>query len=39
MNTDIVLTRPDKNAGVVVLNRTDYIGKMNAILEETYKFL
>ena len=39
MNTDIVLTRPDKGAGVVVLNRADYASKMDAILEDTYKFL
>ena len=39
MNTDIVLTRPDKGAGVVVLNRADYVSKMDAILEDTNKFL
>ena len=39
MNTDIVLTKPDKGAGVVILNRADYIGKINAILEDTNKFL
>ena len=39
MNTDIVLTKPDKGAGVVILNWADYIGKRNAILEDTNKFL
>ena len=38
-NTDILLTKPDKGAGVVILNRADYIGKMNAILDDTDKFL
>ena len=39
MNTDIILARPDKGAGVVVLNRADYVSKMDAILEDTNKFL
>ena len=39
MNTHIVLTKPDKGAGVGILNRAGYIGKMNAILEDTDKFL
>ena len=39
MNTDIVLIKPDKGAGVVILNRTDYVNKMDAILEDTNKFL
>ena len=39
MNTDIVLTKPDKSASVVILNRADYISKMNTILEDTNKFL
>ena len=38
-NTDIVLTRPDKGADVVVLNKADYISKMVAIFDDTYKFL
>ena len=38
-NTDILLTKPDKGAGVVILNRADYIGKMNTILDDTDKFL
>ena len=39
MNNDIVLTRPDKGAGVVILNRADYLSKMDAILGDTDKFL
>ena len=38
-NTDILLTKPDKGAGVIILNRADYISKMNAILDDTNKFL
>ncbi len=30
---------PDKGAGVVILNRADYISKMNTILDNTDKFL
>ena len=28
---DIVITRPDKGNGVVILNRCDYVNKMNDI--------
>ena len=35
MNNDIFLTRPDKGAGVVILNRADYLRKMDAILGDT----
>ena len=38
-NTDILLTRPDKGTGVVILNWVDYIDKMNVILDDTDKFL
>ena len=38
-NSDILITRPDKDAGVVILNRTDYITKMPTILDDTTKFL
>ena len=37
-NSDILITRPDKSAGVVILNRTDYITKMATILDDTTKF-
>ena len=39
MNNYFVLTRPDKSAGVVILNTADYVSKMDAILEDTNKFL
>ena len=39
INNDIVLTRPDKATGVVILNRADYVSKMDAIMEDTNKFL
>ena len=38
-NSDILITRPDKGAGVVILNRSDYITKMATILDDTTKFL
>ena len=38
MNND-VLTRPDKGAGMVILNKVDYLSKMDAILGDTDKFL
>ena len=38
-NSDIPITRPDKGAGIVILNFTDYISKMATILDDTTKFL
>ena len=38
-NNDVVLTRLDEGAGVVILNRVDYVSKMDAILGDTDKFL
>ena len=37
-NNNIVITKPDKGSGVVVLNRTDYISKMQSILQDQTKF-
>ena len=37
-DNNIILTRPDKGNGVVVLNRDDYNKKMLAILSDTDKF-
>ena len=34
-----VINRPDKGAGVVILNKADYLSKMDAILGDTEKFL
>ena len=38
-NSNIVITKPDKGSGVVILNKTDYVKKMNSILEDETKFL
>ena len=35
---DILLSRPDKGAGIVVLNKCDYITKMMSILNDDSKF-
>ena len=37
-NKDIIVTRPDKGSGVVILDRSDYIRKVELILEDTSKF-
>ena len=37
-NKDIVITRPDKGAGVVLLDHVDYVAKMMDILSDTSKF-
>ena len=36
---DILITRPDKCSEIVILNKTDYIEKMSAILSDESKFL
>ena len=38
-NEQILITKPDKGSGVVILNRSDYIQKMGNILEDKTKFL
>ena len=38
-NSNILITKPDKGSGVVILNKTDFIKKMNSILENETKFL
>ena len=35
---NIIITRPDKGNGVVILDRKDYIEKMNPILSDKKKF-
>ena len=37
-NQDIVILRPDKGSGTVILNRDDYIKKLSDIVSETSKF-
>ena len=37
-NEDIVICRPDKGKGIVLLNKTEYIQKMDQILSDTSKF-
>ena len=38
LNSDIMITKPDKGSGVVILNKTDYLTKMNSILNDSSKF-
>ena len=38
-NSDILITRLNKGASVVILNRTDYITKMATILDDATKLL
>ena len=35
---DIVILRPDKGKGVVILDKSDYVDKMNNILNDDTKF-
>ena len=37
-DTSIIITRPDKGRGVVILNKVDYITKMKSILSDRTKF-
>ena len=37
-NEEILITKPDKSAGVVILNKNDYNDKMKTILNDTTKF-
>ncbi|CAF4389133.1 unnamed protein product [Rotaria sp. Silwood2] len=34
----IIVTRPDKGRGIVLVNKSDYLSKMNAILDDSTKF-
>ena len=38
-NEEILITKPNKGAGVVILNKNDYNDKMKTILNDTTKFL
>ena len=37
-NKDIIITKPDKGSGTVILNRSDYVTKMLEILSDASKF-
>ena len=37
--SDVIITKPDKGNGVVLLKRSDYVDKMEVILNDTSKFL
>ena len=37
-NDDIIITKPDKGSGVVLLNKSDYVVKMNEMFDDQYKF-
>jgi len=39
MNEEILITKPDKGASVVILNTNEYNDKMKTILNDTTKFL
>ena len=38
-NHSVIITRPDKGHGVVLLNRSDYISKLTNILSDSSKFI
>ena len=37
-NDDIIITKPDKSSGVVLLNKSDYVDKINEHLDDQSKF-
>ncbi|MGL5707589.1 MAG: hypothetical protein ACRDDF_04915, partial [Aeromonas sp.] len=37
-NKDILITRPDKGDGIVIMNKSDYVEKLNNILSDRNKF-
>ena len=37
-NQDIPITKPDKGSGVVIINKKDYVSKMESILNDQSKF-
>ena len=38
-NSDILITKPDKGTGVVIMNKSDYNEKMSTILSDTDTFV
>ena len=39
MNEDIIIKKPDKGSGVVILNKNEYNDKVMTILNDTTKFI
>ena len=37
-NKNLIISKPDKGKGIVILNKDDYINKMHNILDDTSKF-
>ena len=37
-NDDIIISKPDKRFGVILLNKSDYVDKMNEIFDDQSKF-
>ena len=37
-NENIRVAKPDKDSGVVIMNKSDYISKMHFILQDSFKF-
>ena len=37
-NNDIIVTKPEKSSGIALLNKSDYVNKMNKILDDQSKF-
>ena len=37
-NDDIIISKPDKRSGVIRLNKSDYVDKMNEIFDDQSKF-
>ena len=38
-NTNLVILKPDKGSGAVIMDKEDYISKLNVILSDTSKFI
>ena len=38
-NKDLVITKPDKGSGVVILSKSDYVSKMADVLKDESKFI
>ena len=37
-NDDIIITKPDKDSDLLLLNKSDYLNKINKILDDQSKF-